>query len=109
MKMKIRPLLNGINAILSLVGIGIIYFTSLFWMGTKSEYDDLIKSDQWSFFANRLLFNTLVGLLLSLIMGAINWLLGKIARIEVNVMNVLVISFLLFFLSSIVFIAFQLS
>lgn len=112
MKKKMRrskSLLIGINLLLVIAGIVVLYLSSLLWMGSKEDYEDLVSNSYWSFFANRLLFNILIGLVIVLIVGLITWLAQKIIKVKMNISKMLAVDFLVFITCSIVFIAFQLS
>jgi len=98
-----------LNVILTIVGIYLMYFTSIFWMGSKEAYDGLISESYWSFFANRIIFNLVVAIVLTVTIGLINWLLNKLTKSRVRIWRVLLIDLLIFTVSSIVFIAIQLS
>jgi hypothetical protein len=102
MRKKIN-ILAIINVPLTLLGIGVLYFSSLFWMGSKEEYDELVNTSYWSFFGNRLLLNLLVGLILIIFIGAINSLVLKITKSEINIRRVMVIDFCIFIICSILF------
>ncbi|WP_291861139.1 hypothetical protein [Marinilabilia sp.] len=108
MKRKNNLLPVVINIALLLIGIGILYFASLFWMGSKEEYEELVNNSYWSFFTNRLFFNALIGLALIAFIGVVNWLILKATKSMVSIKRVLAIDFLMFVICSIVFIAFQL-
>ncbi|WP_018473896.1 hypothetical protein [Echinicola pacifica] len=110
--MKIRTnntLLIVVNLIMTVVGIAVLYFTSLFWMGSQKDYQELVNKSYWYFFANRLLFNLLIGLAIILVIGFINWLVQKITKAKMGIRKVLMIDFLIFTICSIAFIALQLS
>lgn len=97
-----------VNITLSLIGIGVLYLASFFWMGSKEDYEDLVNNSYWSFLANRLFFNTLIGLVLIAFIGVVNWLIIKTTKSEVSIRRVLAIDFLIFVICSIVFIALRL-
>ena len=92
-----------------IVGIGLLYMASLFWMGSKEDYENLANNSYWSFFANRLFFNILIGLIMIALIGVINWLGQKITKVKMRVWKILAIEFFIFVICSITFIAVQLS
>jgi hypothetical protein len=101
--------LIGINLILTIVGIGLLYVASLFWMGSKEDYENLANNSYWSFFANRLFFNLLIGLMMIALIGVINWIGQKITKVKMSVWKILAIDSFIFVVCSIIFIAVQLS
>lgn len=98
-----------INATFVLLGITCLYFSSLFWMGSREDYDELRKNSNWSFFASRLFFNVLVTFFIIVLIAASNWLVGKFLRSEkkIKIWRILAIDLLIFIVSSIVFILCQ--
>ena len=98
-----------VNVVLGLLGIGILYFSSLFWIGSKEDYEEIVTNKYWSFFASRLMFNVIVGLVLLIIIGIINWILLRILKHGFNIKKLLLIDLLLFIISSAIFVFIQLS
>ncbi len=109
MKKRKSSVLLWTNVILMMLGITVLYFASMFWIGSKEEYDDLVNDSYWSFFANRLLFNSLVGLVLIGFVGIVSWIVKKATNSETRLRGVLTIDFLIFVICSIVFIAFRMA
>lgn len=97
-----------INLVSAIIGIGILYLASLFWMGTKEDYENLVNNSYWPFFANRMLFNSLIGLMIITIIGMINLLIQKIKKTKIEILKILIIDFVGFTFFSIVFIITQL-
>lgn len=96
-----------INVTLSLFGIIILCFTSIFWLGSKEQYQDLLDHSYWSFFADRLFFNLIVGIILLITIGVINSLIQKITKYRISLRKVLMIDFLIFTICSVIFISWQ--
>ncbi|WP_460693386.1 hypothetical protein [Mucilaginibacter puniceus] len=94
------------NLVLSLLGVFILFFTSVFWLGSDEQFQQVYKNSYWIFLAYRLLFDVIVSLLMVAIIGIVNWLLKKITvHIQTPIWKVLAINFLIFFVASIVFIS----
>lgn len=91
------------------MGIGILYLTSIFWMGSKDQYEDLVNKSYWSFFANRLFFNIIIGPVIVAVIGFINWLNQTITQEKRGFRSILMIDLLIFTICSIVFTALQLA
>lgn len=98
-----------INIIFTIAGIGVLYLSSTFWMGSKEDYTEMVNKSYWSFFVNRLFFNLLIGLVLVAGVGFINWLLQKITKAKEGIGKILMIDFIIFTVCSIIFLFFQLS
>jgi hypothetical protein len=86
-----------------------LYFTSLFWLGSKEQHNELIKNSALTFFFNRLIFNLLVILFLTAIIGVVNWLVKKMiaVNIKTKIWTILAVDFLIFTIISIAFIVLQ--
>jgi len=108
-KRKNSILVIIINIIFTIAGIGVLYLSSIFWMGSKEDYAELVNKSYWSFFVNRLFFNLLIGLVLVAGVGFINWLLQKITKAKEGIGKILMIDFIIFTVCSIIFIVFHLS
>ena len=109
MRIEKSNILVIINATLVLLGITCLYFSSLFWMGSKEDHDRLLANSYWSFFAGRLFFNILVSFFIISLIGTSSWLVGKFLRSEqkIKIWRILAIDLLIFIVSSIVFILCQ--
>lgn len=99
----------AINIIFTIAGIGILYLSSILWMGSKEDYEELLNKSYWSFFANRLFFSLLIGLVLVIAIGFFNWLFQKIAKTRKRIGKILLIEFLIFAACSLILTVFQLS
>lgn len=109
MKMTNNLLSVIVNIALTLIGITILYFVALFWMGSKDEYEELVNNSFWSFFTTRLFFNILLGLVVIGFINVVNWLIQKATKSKLRIWRISVINFLIFTICSIVFIALQMS
>lgn len=58
--------LNVINIVLVILGLVIIGFTSIFWLGTVGDYNYQINSNKFNFLFDRLILNIVCSLLIIL-------------------------------------------
>jgi hypothetical protein len=97
-----------INVTLSILGVIALYFVSLFWLGDKNAYYELVKNSFWRFFSSRLLFNFAASIVIIVIAGIINRLAKLITfNKDIEISKILAIEFLIFTVSSVVFICLQ--
>ncbi len=94
-----------INYILILFCSITLYFSSVFWIGSKEQFDDLINTSKLMFFFNRIIFNSLVIFFFLLVLTSIKFLifkketlnpLKKIILFDMVVLNLISISLIIF-------------
>jgi hypothetical protein len=98
-----------VNVILAIFGIAILFFASIFSLGSQEDYLELINKSHWSYFSNRLLFNVLVSMVIILIIGFFNWLTFEINKQKIKIKKILLLDFLVFIVCSMFFIACRLN
>jgi uncharacterized protein (UPF0333 family) len=98
-----------LNLILMIIGVGILFLSSIFYMGSKEDYEELINNSYLKFFVNRLIFNLLIGLVLVCLILFINFCIQKIGKVRIEIKNIAKINILVYLISSLGFIAYQLS
>jgi uncharacterized membrane protein len=106
---KNSTLIIVVNVVLAIFGIAILFFASIFSLGSQEDYLELINKSHWSYFSNRLLFNILVSIVVILIIGFFNYLIFKINKQKVKIKKILLLDFLVFLVCSMFFIACRLN
>lgn len=94
----------SINAILVLVTLGGLYFSSLFWMGTQEQHHQLIDSSRASYFLNRFLFNLILVLVFVGVIMLLNKLMIKERQANSLARKILLINILILMTASAVMI-----
>jgi|WetSurMetagenome_2_1015567.scaffolds.fasta_scaffold165301_2 hypothetical protein len=74
MKTLFFALLKGYIAISSFFAM---YFASLFWIGSKEEWEYQVGNHFWSFFGGRFFLVVIAGLIFFLLSLLLNWLFRK--------------------------------
>jgi hypothetical protein len=92
-----------------ILGVGILFFASIFFLGSKEDYEELINNSYVKFFVNRLIFNLLIGLVLVCLILFINFCIQKIGKVRIEMKKIAIINILVYTISSIGFIAYKLS
>ena len=77
-----NSLIVFLNVVLVVLGIGILFFAALIWMGTKDDFDELVNNSYWKFFTNRLIFSLINGLVILAMVGLINYIIKNILKLE---------------------------
>ena len=114
MKMKMKRNSNirvvvGINIFFAVIGVVILHISSLFWMGSHEEMNNMVHDSYWSFFGYRFLFNLIINAAYLCFLGVLNWFLANIFQTDFSIAKIIFIDLVLFSICSIVFVVLQLS
>jgi hypothetical protein len=98
-----NSLFFGVNFTLMLMGSGVLLVASHLWLGTKEDFEVLVRYSYWHFFGMRLLFNMIVGALIVGFIGIVNLVFNMFKRQKINQAKILLFHFIIFTACSVAF------
>jgi len=91
--MKIK-MLYVFNVILLMAALFVLFFSSVFWLGTKEQHQRIVVNGTISYFFGRVLISFVVGFISILIIYLVNLIYIRILRIESKEIRVLKLAFI---------------